>query len=130
MAWFKVDDGLYGHPKWLAASKGARALWVSAGSWAASQLTDGEVPGHVLAVVGGSRKEASELVSLGLWIEDGASWWFHDWEEHQPLREDVEAISEQRGRTGKRGAHLRWHKARGIKKPGCTYCEEESQSDD
>lgn len=84
MPWFKVDDALYSHPKWVAASAPARALWVTAGSWSASQLTDGLVPRHVLAMLGGKPKDAAELVAVGLWDVDGNGWRFHDWLSFQP----------------------------------------------
>ena len=29
MTWGKVDDKLWGHPKWLAASGPARGLWIT-----------------------------------------------------------------------------------------------------
>jgi len=91
MSWFKVDDGLWGHPKWLAATPGARALWVTAGSWCADQLTDGRVPQHVLAVLAGRTREADELVRLGLWKPHEDGWEFHDWAQFQPSREQVQA---------------------------------------
>ena len=91
MPWFKVDDGLHSHPKWLGASPHARALWVTAGSWSASHLTDGHVPRHVLTSLGGKPKHATELVDLGLWAIDGDGWRFHDWDAFQPSAESVEA---------------------------------------
>ena len=33
MAWFKVDDGWWSHPKILQLSDSAQALWMRAGSW-------------------------------------------------------------------------------------------------
>lgn len=90
MTWFKVDDGLYSHPKWLATSTAGRALWVTAGSWCASQLTDGFVPRHVLPLVGGRPRDAAELVTVGLWLVEGDGWRFHGWLEFQPSREKVE----------------------------------------
>lgn len=91
MTWFKVDDGLHSHRKWLATSMAARGLWVTAGSWCADQLTDGHVPAHVLRQVGGTTRNAAELVANGLWdvVDDG--WRFHQWDEFQPSREAVEA---------------------------------------
>lgn len=91
MPWFKVDDGLHSHPKWLAASPHARALWVTAGSWCAAQLTDGHIPRHVLPTLCGRPKDATELVRLGLWTETDTGWAFHDWDGYQPSAESVEA---------------------------------------
>lgn len=65
--WFKVDDKLWGHPKWMALPAGARALWVTAGSYCASNETDGHVPASMLAVLGARRRDAQALVEAGLW---------------------------------------------------------------
>lgn len=90
MVWFKVDDQLWGHPKWLACSPPARALWITAGSWCAAQLTDGLVPRHVLGVLVGRPRDAAELVANGLWITVPEGWRFHDWSDFQPSKEQVE----------------------------------------
>lgn len=127
MAWFKVDDKLHTHPKWLSASPQAKALWTSAGSWSAAHRTDGHVPEFVIGALGGRPRDAQELADRGLWLVNDTGWIFHDWEEHQPLRDDLEAIDEKRGTAGKRGNHLRWHKRRGVVKPDCPYCEEEAE---
>lgn len=97
MTWFKVDDGLHSHPKWLAASPHARALWVTAGSWVSAHLTDGHVPRHALASLGGRPKDAADLVRLGLWEQTDDGWRFHEWNldsdgsRRNPTREEVEA---------------------------------------
>jgi len=124
--WFKVDDSLYSHPKWVAASPAAKALWVTAGSWCASQLTDGHVPRHVLPIVGGKPRAAQELVDLGLWEMNGNGWVFHDWLELQPSRADVEAARAEKADAGARGNHQRWHVKKRIKSPDCPYCQEAS----
>ena len=96
MTWFKVDDGLWGHRKWVAlhGKPGARALWVTAGSWCASNLTDGWVPAHMLAVLGGRKADAAALVDVDLWhVATHGGWTFHEWNQpgRQPSRTDVEA---------------------------------------
>lgn len=91
MTWFKVDDRLWGHPKWLVLKAGPRALWVTAGSWCAANLTDGIVPAHVLTTLKGTVRDAEALVAAGLWrpLEDGG-WRFHNWTDYQPSRQNVE----------------------------------------
>lgn len=91
MSWFKVDDKLWGHPKWLATPIRARGLWVTAGSWSADQEQDGNVPRHVLPMLGGTVRDASALVASGLWTASDAGWCFHGWAEFQPTREQKEA---------------------------------------
>lgn len=67
MTWFKVDDKLWGHPKWMSLPPGARALWVTAGSYCASNETDGILPASALLALGGRRRDAEALVEAGLW---------------------------------------------------------------
>lgn len=99
MAWFKVDDHLYSHPKWLSLSKGSRALWVTAGSWCSGQLLDGFIPEAVLGILGGTRREASELVTVGLWRDEKGGWRFHDWQNYQPTRK---AVMDKRAKDAER----------------------------
>ena len=89
--WFKVDDALYSHPKWLATPAASRALWATAGSWCAAQLTDGFVPRHVLPILGGRPRDAAGLVASGLWEDVEGGWQFHEWTEvgRQPTRKQV-----------------------------------------
>lgn len=107
MAWFKVDDHLYSHPKWLALPKPARALWVTAGSWSAGQLYDGFIPSKALPMLEGTRRDATALVEAGLWSEVDGGWLFHDWAEYQPTRS---AVMEKRKRDAER--LRRWREKR------------------
>lgn len=98
MPWFKVDDKLHSHPKWVGLPKGARALWISAGSWSSAQLSDGFVPRTVLKSLQGTTREAEQLVAAGFWETDAEGWRFHDWREYQPTRESVTATREANAR--------------------------------
>lgn len=99
MTWFKVDDKLHSHKKAIKAGE-AMSLWVMAGSWCADQLTDGFVPDYVVCRMFPLQGEdwASRLVAVGLWDEDhhegDDGWRFHEWEDHQPTRSEVESKRE------------------------------------
>jgi hypothetical protein len=88
MPWFKVDDTLAMHPKAVAAGA-SLALWVRAGCWSAQQLTDGFVPTHMVAALGGKASDARRLVEVGLWEDKGTGYLFHDWADYQPSRVKV-----------------------------------------
>lgn len=91
MVWFKIDDGFWSHPKTLQLSDGAQALWVRAGSWSMSHLTDGFIPDYALPVLSAKPRFADELRTVSLWkkVEGGNQ--FHDWGQYQPTREQIEA---------------------------------------
>lgn len=93
MPWFKVDDTFAFHPKALAAGNSACGLWLRAGAWSMQQLTDGWVPLTILRQLG-SRAEARRLVDAGLWVEKDDGYQFHEWEQRQPTRVQVEADRE------------------------------------
>ena len=81
MAWFKVDDRLWSHPKWLGLPIEAKALWVSAGSYCAMHETDGEISCQTLAIVlPNSRhtRAANALVEAGLWERTNDGYRFHE----------------------------------------------------
>lgn len=90
MTWFKVDDSFHSHPKVIATDPAALGLWVVAGSWCGSNLTDGFVPDHVLPrLLPGAPKLASKLVKAGLWKRTEGGHLFHDWHERNPSSEQV-----------------------------------------
>jgi hypothetical protein len=99
MPWFKVDDKFWSHPKTGDLSDSATALWLRAGSWSAGHLTDGFIPQNVLRLFRGRPRSAAELVAAGLWSAAEGGFFFHDWAEYQPSREQVTA---QREATKKR----------------------------
>lgn len=123
--WFKVDDKLHDHRKARGAGATAMGVWLLAGSWAADNLTDGFVP---VAVLGrwGRPRDAQRLVDVGLWNvaeQDGEKGWrFHGWDEFQPTSKAIEARREAESKAGVEGNHRRWHVAKGITKPDCSFC--------
>ena len=113
MAWGKIDDKLWGSPKWLSTGPRARALWVSALSWSMDQLTDGVIPTHVLPVLGGSRRDAGDLCRSGLWEERAEGWVFHDWADYQPSKAKIMAEREAAAERQRRARQRADEKKRG-----------------
>ena len=90
VTWFKVDDGFWSHPKTLALTPEAVALWVRAGSYCGKHLTDGFVSIAILPMLQGDDIAADELVAAGLWRKAKNGYAFHDWNQYQDTREAVE----------------------------------------
>ena len=109
MAWFKADDQLPFHPKVLAAGNTAMGLWIRAGTWSSSQLTDGFIP-NAIALAMANECDADALVDAGLWDRiEGSGYQFHDWSDFQPSAAEEREKREARKRAGQKGAAARWH---------------------
>jgi hypothetical protein len=99
MPWFRVDDQLCLSRKTITAGNKAMGLWVRAGSWAMQQLTDGHIPAAALTMLGGTRADANNLVTAGLWHKTQDGYRFHEWDHWQPSKADLE---EQRAKDRER----------------------------
>lgn len=130
MTWGKVDDKLWGHPKWMATPAPARGLWITALSWCMDQGSDGHVPRHVLPFLGSTPRHANALVTSGLWETADGGWQFHDWLTYQPDAASVKAKRKAESEGGKRGAHTQWHVKKNIRVPDCPFCEESDPESD
>lgn len=89
MPWFKVDDQLAFNPKVLEAGNAAMGLWVRAGSWCAANLTDGQLPAHMIGTLGAQKRNARSLVESGLWVETESGYRFKNWSEFQPTKAEI-----------------------------------------
>lgn len=123
MPWFKVDDRAHGHPKVMAAGTAAYGLWTRCGSYSAEHLTDGIVPKSVARMYG-TATMSRRLVDSGLWHSHGhdcprceqppkGDYVMHDYLDHNPSRQEVEAEREaartrmKRRRSGGSSADVR-----------------------
>lgn len=107
MTWFKIDDGFWSHPKTMALSAEAVALWVRAGAYSCQHLTDGHILSRVTPLLDPSEdreEHAAELVAAGLWDEDPEGYRFHDWDEYQ---ESSEAVKKRRDQWKQRQQRAR-----------------------
>lgn len=124
MPWFRVDDGWHSHPKVVPVPLAARGLWVTAGTWAADQLTDGFVPQAMLRAWGATSRHAEALVAAGLWTRserDGFQ--FHDWSVYNPTADEARSKRDGESMGGRLGNHRRWHAGKGVTDPACPFCK-------
>lgn len=113
MAWFKIDDGFWAHPKTLQLTDSAVALWVRAGAWSCQQLTDGFIPQYALPMLGVDEFPALQLVEVGYWDVSDGGYTFHDWDEYQ---EASEAVKDRRKKNAEK--MRRWRDAKAAKQGG------------
>jgi hypothetical protein len=109
MAWVKVDDQFFRHPKVMSAGRDARDLYLVGLCYCAQSLTDGFIPRAALRVLGAeaeidqAQASADRLVEVGLWELAAEGYMVHDYHKYQPTRERVLATREVRAEAGSRG---------------------------
>lgn len=107
MAWFKVDDNFYDHPKVDSLTLEAVGVWLLCGTYAARHLTDGHIATRRAYRMGATEDTISELVEAGLWVETPGGYQFHEWDLYQPTRASVE---EERAKARER--QQKWRRSR------------------
>ncbi|PBC71530.1 hypothetical protein BX265_6140 [Streptomyces sp. TLI_235] len=124
MAWVRISDDFYDHPKFDAAGALGIALWVASLAWCNRNLTDGLIPRRTAlrlldfedaadavsnadrnAVTNGPRNTdvtpsvarfvAERLVIAGLWVEEGDGFRIHDYLDYQRSAEQIGAEREK-----------------------------------
>lgn len=94
MSWFKVDDRLWSHPKWIHLPLEAKALWISAGSYCAQYESDGFISRQTLAIVLPNSRQtraATALCEARLWDEVEDGYQFRNWSKYQPTKAQKDA---------------------------------------
>jgi|RhiMethySRZTD1v2_1073278.scaffolds.fasta_scaffold132911_5 hypothetical protein len=94
MAWARVDDSAYTHPKFLTLDPAAIGLWAMALSYTADHLTDGfipraQLPRFIAAPAARALKLAGALVKAGLWEERGDGYQVHDFTDWNAPAEEI-----------------------------------------
>lgn len=109
MAWVKLDDGFFLHPKAIAAGRDARDVYLAALCWSNQQMTDGIIPAHTLPLIAALAgvadydAAATRLVEVQLWHNHVDGWEIHGFLERQQAREQREEWL-QRDRERKKAA--------------------------
>lgn len=88
---FQVDPDFYDHPKTIDASDAAVALWTRAGSYSTAKHLDGFVPEAMLARLTATPEAAGELVRRGLWRRVKGGFQFHEWDQRNLTRAEIDA---------------------------------------
>lgn len=105
MTWFRIDDGLADHPKWLALSAESKAAWVEMGCYCSRHLTDGIVAPGIVARY--RPRVLAELERSGMAHPNGDGLLLHDFLDYNPSRAEVEERRRQKVEAGRRGGLAR-----------------------
>lgn len=114
MAFVRIDQEFYDHPKWATAPGDSIALWVAAMAWCnRNESWDGYIPANKLAGlvnVRNVKRTIADLCQRVAFIVDGDGYLIHDYPEYQQ-NEKVRKVREARSEAGRKGAESRWRRA-------------------
>lgn len=134
MTWGKISGDLAFHAKVTAAqaqsgSNDAIGTWARALSWASENLSNGVVPEHMWALIGGRswRKALTTLEEVGLVDRCAEGWEIHDFLEHNPSRNAVRLRREKRNEL--RGQELN-NAVKRRDRGRCRYCRRKTKPND
>lgn len=110
MSWLRLEDNMLDHPKWIRAiregGEGVTTVWLRLVSWCSRNLTDGVIPGDMVAEVaqvraGKTRSKALRALEEARLITRGdhEEITIVDYLERNPSRSQVQADRERRARA-------------------------------
>lgn len=102
MTWVKLDDHFADHPKILGLSDSAYRAYVDGLCYCTRYLTDGKIAEAPLKKLARG-KIVGELVTAGLWEQNGNGIVVHDYLDYQFSRSEIEAARLQRVEAGRAG---------------------------
>lgn len=113
LPWVRLDTQWPSNPKFLmlVEDKKWKAITVYMGGLAYSGAhgTKGFLPALCLPLIHGSRRDALDLIGVGLWRPQQGGWDINGWAEFQPDTDDAEARRER----AIKAARARWDRKEG-----------------
>jgi hypothetical protein len=109
MAWARIDDRFFSHPKVRRAGKDAALLYLAGLTYCNEHLTNGFIPEESLAFIAlagfvdDAKQSASKLLEVCLWESVTNGYQVHDYFEYNPTREMVEETKQARAIAGRKG---------------------------
>ncbi len=133
---FIVDDAFYDDPEVWGLPDCAVAFLMFAGPWSARNNYSGFIPARVLARFSSDPELVAKALQEARFLEPaGDGWRIAEGRlltvvnasdaaaaaAEQQTSDDAERAAKSAG--GKLGNHERWHEKRGVRAPGCEFCE-------
>ena len=109
LPWVRLDTQFASNPKVLELTSAGRwrsaFVYITALAYCGQHGTDGYIPEASLPFIHATKKDADELVKVGLWHSDMGGWSINGWSEFQISDEAARARSEK----AREAARKRWH---------------------
>jgi len=121
MAYAKIDSKMFRNPKIKEAGIYATMLYIAGLAYCNEHLTDGFIPLSQLPGLyadswqTGHKRSRQLLTKLGLWLEvvseetgELTGYLVNDYLDFNKTKDEIEKLSAQRGKAGKKGMKTRW----------------------
>lgn len=113
LPWVRLDTAFPTNPKVLMLVEDKKwqsiAVYVASLAYSGAHGTDGFVPENALIHLHGSKRNAKDLVDVGLWIGVQGGYEINGWAEFQPSTEEHAA----RRKRARAAAEARWQRRNG-----------------
>jgi len=109
MAWVRLDDQFFYHPKVIAAGRDARDMYLASLSYSAGQLTDGHIQEGAIQLIAAMAQVpdgascVKRLVDVGLWDRISSGYEIHDYLDYNPSGDEVRELRAERAKAGRIG---------------------------
>lgn len=115
LPWVRLDTAFPQNPKVLMLAEDKKwqsiAVYVAGLAYSGAHGTDGFLPSFALPFIHGTKRNATDLATVGLWIPRAGGWDINGWAEFQPSSEEHQA----RSKKARLAAEERWRRAREAK---------------
>lgn len=116
LPWARLDANIASHDKvvsLLGMPNGYRSftVYVCGLGWSVGHGTDGLIPKHVLPLIHGTKRNATQLVDVSLWAYEsaGKGWLIRNFETRQETTRVTEAKREAQAAGARKANCTRWH---------------------
>ena len=109
MAWARIDDNFFNHPKVRKAGKGPVVFYMAALCYSNAFLTEGFITDDMLDLIGAQafqnrpRELADRLVECGLFDRFEGGYMIHDFLDYNYSKQQIDEIKSKRSDAGKQG---------------------------
>jgi hypothetical protein len=112
LPWVRMDTAWASNPKFLTLVEDGKwragFVYWAALAWSAAHGLNGFIPPNALALNHATRKQATELEEVRLWLPGDGGWQINDYDEFQ-LSSEEHAL---RSKKAREAALVRWERAR------------------
>ena len=109
LPWVRLDTQFPSNPKVLELTSAGRwraaFVYITGLAYAVQHGTDGYIPEFSLPFIHATKRDADELVKVGLWHTDMGGWSINGWSDFQISDE----AAKKRSDDARKAAMKRWH---------------------